>query len=257
MTTTYGVDTYHLNIDVGDSTVVCLRTPANPPKGTRCTLLKAVLIDGGMPTGTSARILQQFVTELKEIYAVEPPNYPGGAPVFDAVVITHWDHDHYGGIISFIIADLADKANTTGRCTFFRYDAKTNDPLTYMYLPYMKATRPNQKDSQPEFQENSTTHNLDFKYAVKGSGEKLAPNLCLLKYGAQAVLGVDFFTNKQVALSALTGGTDSVDWDPVTQYPTPTSLLKASGLADGFPGLFCIGGHSYFCNFAFRTNMQV
>lgn len=78
---------YHLNIGVGDCTIVVELDEARNPK----TL---VLIDGGTFNDGAAMIKAWITGWVLGEYRV----YETGAkkPVFGRIVITHWDEDHYG-----------------------------------------------------------------------------------------------------------------------------------------------------------------
>jgi glyoxylase-like metal-dependent hydrolase (beta-lactamase superfamily II) len=97
MTSPLYVDTIHLNVGVGDCSIVCKlrRGEGEEPKP---VLVTAVLIDGGRAKAGNV-ILQCLTEQIPRLYDLTEM---GNEVKLTAVVITHWDDDYYGGIISLI-----------------------------------------------------------------------------------------------------------------------------------------------------------
>lgn len=112
------VDTIHLNIGIGDCSIVCKTQP--PPSSSTTSigkpqLLSAVLIDGGFQA--SADLIQKCIQTQLDGTGTNSGLYdlslmPGSVVKFDSVVITHWDQDHWGGLINLICDDLKTQLNT-------------------------------------------------------------------------------------------------------------------------------------------------
>jgi hypothetical protein len=107
----YRVDSYHINIGVGDAAIHVLAKPNinNPAILPEC--VKVVWIDAGKRGGSS-----KVITTLESI----EPLYQARAGGFkiDVVIVTHWDGDHYGGFNSFM-------EQTAMVDTYFRFGADT------------------------------------------------------------------------------------------------------------------------------------
>lgn len=99
--TTYEVHSYHLNIGVGDCAVhLLVNTTANAKD-----IVASVLIDGGVKA--SGTIIRDFC----DSFGTGPiPRYTQRANnanvngvmqnlAFSAIIVTHWDKDHFGGIV--------------------------------------------------------------------------------------------------------------------------------------------------------------
>lgn len=155
----YRVDSIHLNIGVGDSAIHLLVkyhdewAPEGPPsKKVRAkpTIFRACLIDGG--EGCSFQKIDNAIKKIEEIYRL-PPNQE--SLKFDSVVITHWDTDHYKGIVDLVNDKLTEEINKLlktkkkkrGQLTseekegiqvpFFKYGgAGRSSPQTTFYAPY-------------------------------------------------------------------------------------------------------------------------
>ncbi|KAK6510291.1 hypothetical protein TWF481_005008 [Arthrobotrys musiformis] len=163
----YRVHTFHLNINEGDSAIHILAERADVT-GKR-TIKRAVLVDGGREAYSST--ISECWTMIRKGLG-----YGGtGAdhPCFDAIVITHWDGDHYRGVIRAIEMDAIKQSldyinankitissnkqlqtlfdNGAVKSTFLRYntdDPSTNIyyPTTNIYLPYFTRKKAEAKD---------------------------------------------------------------------------------------------------------------
>lgn len=133
-TVTYPVDYYQVNIGVGDCEIILLlEDPGSPTLP--ANLLRAVLIDGGQDGGRITNI-QATIRVIEDKYSLK-----AGSLKFDAMVITHWDTDHYVGILKMLTNDLDVQlaAGVSGtsplQVSFLKYDDAGN-PLSVLYIPY-------------------------------------------------------------------------------------------------------------------------
>lgn len=106
------VDVYHLNIGTGDAAIYYL--VQHPPPNLKIAnpgilpyIHRACLIDGGKAAGATQ--ILNFLLKVSERYQFSKSQ--GGRtnllfPPFDAIVITHWDNDHYGGVLDLISGDV-------------------------------------------------------------------------------------------------------------------------------------------------------
>ncbi|KAF3920981.1 hypothetical protein ABW20_dc0103144 [Dactylellina cionopaga] len=146
----YRVHSFHLNINEGDSAVHLLVDGTDEDEN-QWKILKAVLIDGGRPK--FAYVIRDFRYYVNNQLNTK---YIGGFQSFDAIVITHWDGDHYQGVLSLLESDIQTQIdnyvfnnpnnitdettfqtllnNYTIRSSFIKYGL--NGPLTNIYLPY-------------------------------------------------------------------------------------------------------------------------
>ena len=168
---TYNVQSYFINVHAGDAAVHVLKYGNN--------ILSTLLIDAGKGTETGLYVLKEWIynEELK----------------FDAVVITHWDSDHYKGLVNLFQLEFDEYSGDPAkwRPSFFKYDAKSGAPQTRFYCPYFD-TQPFAECKKPFklLQSDSTQTILNLKFqgwnAVKGIAQLCTGDL----------LGQDFFNLK-------------------------------------------------------------
>lgn len=105
------VHSWHINIGVGDGAIhLLVDEKATLPATTAVKPLvkKAVLIDGG----DSAHSLQQLKLTIARIEAeYDFPAEDAKQLKFDAILITHWDLDHWYGIHQLLLEDLEATLN--------------------------------------------------------------------------------------------------------------------------------------------------
>ncbi|KAI1161146.1 hypothetical protein F5B18DRAFT_674876 [Nemania serpens] len=155
--TDYAIDSYFLNVENGDSAVHVLYSNT----GGLFKFEAAVLIDGGQ--ARFADPVHQFLVDLRDTYYEFR---------LTAVVITHWDNDHYGGIMTSL--------QNGNLHNFF-------GPDTVIYFP-------------------ATDHNTKltaFGFTLDQNHHLLYNNVFLaqVKLGIQA-LGVDVFSGQSQVVAA-------------------------------------------------------
>ncbi|KAF2737785.1 hypothetical protein EJ04DRAFT_86896 [Polyplosphaeria fusca] len=92
------VHSFHVNIDVGDCAIHLLVDQAAKP---RPQIRKAVLIDGGKASKVQA--IKNVIAEIEARYQVPV----GDANLkFDSVIMTHWDIDHWEGVMELLAEDF-------------------------------------------------------------------------------------------------------------------------------------------------------
>ena len=234
MSVTYPIDYYQVNIGVGDCEIILL-VKDTPPSTTE--ILKAVIIDGGKSAGRITNI-EQVIRSIGTIYKLAE------GLKFDAVVITHWDADHYMGILTAMIVDLdkqedKDKGGTKPlKVSFLKY--KDNDLISILYVPYKPLPK-------------------DLKYPVKFDGEEFGfdsdrkRRVCrviadmdtiatdLLKGHPKPFNSADTHDSRLIGRELFSG--DSVV--AAKSANSPDQLLDAyktnpKGYKGDIPGLFCV-----------------
>ncbi|KAF5980594.1 hypothetical protein FCOIX_4735 [Fusarium coicis] len=85
----YAVVSYFINVGQGDSAVHVLRSKHSSH------VTAAVLIDGGRPQAAVA--ISTAIARIR--------NEINNQFVFKSIVVTHWDHDHYGGVMVMLYQD--------------------------------------------------------------------------------------------------------------------------------------------------------
>ncbi|KAJ8122927.1 hypothetical protein ONZ43_g1001 [Nemania bipapillata] len=124
MAPTWSIHSFHISVPVGDAAIhlLCDTTPA---QGGKPEVHSAVLIDGGKPQEKGAEAIKGVIRYVNDKYAFTEsfadPFAPEGAQPpfprslrFDSIVITHWDEDHYLGVLG-LLADGFDLSFTKGK----------------------------------------------------------------------------------------------------------------------------------------------
>lgn len=232
--TTYGIDSFHISVGAGDAAIHVLI--AIPPMGSP-TFDRAILIDGGDDQmAVTSIIMTMRQIEIKYGMVV-------GSLKFDTIIITHWDTDHFGGIVRMISGDIKDQETRTPgtkvtQISFMKYNGPT--PATVLYVPGWEKgedkgvgkrnrgtpalefgiNKPPQVPGQPEVEF------LDFNRAPKVRPAVLTTKICVLRQ--DNLLGVNFLTNAVV--------------DPKTPFHgTPKELVALNRPGTpGMPGIYCV-----------------
>lgn len=109
MTAQYSLDHYHFNVGQGDGAIHILSRKPAAGSTDKPTILHACLIDGG--TGKPKDMIlevQDFIREhYKDIYKPygDDPDY---VLKFDSIVISHWDDDHYSGVLQLLMMEFME-----------------------------------------------------------------------------------------------------------------------------------------------------
>lgn len=109
MTAKYSLDHYHFNVGQGDGAIHILSLQPPPGSTDKPTILQASLLDGG--TGKGKDMIEDVQGFIREHYKKFYKPY-GDAPdyvlKFDSLVISHWDDDHYSGVLQLVLMDFMD-----------------------------------------------------------------------------------------------------------------------------------------------------
>jgi len=113
----YWIRVYHLNIGIGDSgLIVVLKGDRSDP-----TLAACVLIDGGKASAWRQKILPRIELIKKDLKLDELR--------FSAIVLTHLDEDHWGGLNTFL--SIAYNADNPDSKDFRQYLTFNNKPTRF------------------------------------------------------------------------------------------------------------------------------
>jgi hypothetical protein len=251
MSAIYYVDTIHLNVGVGDCSIVCKLQHVTGVNA-KPILISAVLIDGGYQS--AAAVIKQCLTvQIPQRYDVTAM---GGKVILTAVVITHWDGDHYGGVINLIRTDLMEqiKGKTKDeikslRCSFFSQSPTTPDLVfTTLYVPYWEVAADEGVKSTPLDRMRKNTvepspgvgDTLDFKLLKPESGYKdsWVTGLCRLRSSSKQNLGANLFVGRGPGLDKDLTSPFKLATE-LTKTIDPDTKVPALGLDE--PGLVCVG----------------
>ncbi|KAK6499507.1 hypothetical protein TWF506_004137 [Arthrobotrys conoides] len=280
----YRVHSFHLNINEGDSAIhILVQHVGIGTKDAVSVIKSAVLVDGGRES--YADNIPQCWRMINQSLGYEPSH--DESPYFDAIVITHWDGDHYRGVIQAIAADARSQiveyvgknkkripADSKAlqklfddgiiKMSFIRYD-KDDVPTTQIYLPYFTL-----KDSVVKGSSGTVFATIPRKNTYNATGQRpddvwtLQPNIRLGKVMVQQAIDVNFTVKGEVVtfwanvtIGILRTGQELVGRDLFTdemvispdQAESPQDVANALKAAgQNRPVMFCIAADSYFCD---------
>jgi hypothetical protein len=221
------VHSLHVCVGEGDCAIHLL---VDDDKGSE--VKAAVLIDGGIKHGEvgpkshepTVKIelldhpLQRTMEWIKKNYTWSD----SGELKFNAIVITHWDEDHYSGITQ-VLRKAVQKTTGPAQIPWLKWGSK-GEPETVLYFPA--------EGLKGSVTEDYTVKTKEKTVAVKYKDEKnknqsyeFAEFRKALKTDPWPVLGVELFHNK------------SLDAEHKGAL-TPSGLIKAHGNLQ--PGLYCV-----------------
>ena len=164
------VDSYFINVGLGDGAIHILFNEATKQ------IHKSILIDGGLFSGATQ--VKHAITKLEDNYGMKDTT----RLVFDAVVVTHWDEDHFQGTMEMLRQGCYGLP-AKSRCTHV-----LNKKTTF-YCP--EKSRTNAKDSLYVFKKDDNDE--EWVGIREEEGSDNITTLCKVVSG-KACLGIDFFT---------------------------------------------------------------
>lgn len=260
MAATYSVDSLHINIAAGDSAIhLLIQTTGTKPDGSgnpvdplKPWVVSAILIDGGDSSHGTPFNVQKLIQQLPGSYefsSAATALFPAGRTVFDSVILTHWDKDHYRGLAKILNYDvvntvtLAASANVSItaddiQISFFKYNgAGQTDPQTVFYCPNWLCLGSDTGDNKNYLR----GHSNDFDQMTTGQVSYLSLKLQkgsktgTIKTVTQAakldytgLLGMEFFSRQKLSSS------------DVLLCTSPTLLVQKHNLKQGLPGAYCV-----------------
>ncbi|OTA02213.1 hypothetical protein A9Z42_0025490 [Trichoderma parareesei] len=258
--TKYRVDSFHVAISLGDSAIHLLVDVTDvTAKDPKPKVLSAVLIDGGedqpgrhkdsgdtkhtrqkkMPIYTAMRWIENnYIIDGKEVDKIK-------RLAFDTIIITHWDKDHYHGIVEILQNGATTEDKTEQLDTILKWNIDET-PATHFYCSVKtawertKSKKANGMNNSFRVDDADNTISIKFKKDGKEDWAKFAKFHAADK-GTDDVLGVDFFKN-DAAIMPGSDGTPLVD------------LLKAKKLEAGRPAMLCIAANER--HFASKTEIS-
>ena len=208
------------------------------------------MIDGGDGGDIRIKNIRRVMERIEERYKL-----PKGHFKLDAMVITHWDHDHYFGLLKLLEGNLDEAAKKSIGSTsllkvsFLRYDDKTGDPQSILYIPYPEQVGGYTIVYSPPPPPLPPTSPWEFGFTtpdgrrtrickyladmplkqdsiLKGSPKMLAIG------DTSELIGRNFFTNEKPALAQVLSASD------------PKALADAHTAT--MPGLYCVAANNRY-----------
>lgn len=192
------VFSHHVNVGAGDCSIhVVVLYPDN--RASKC-----VLIDGGSwkyrLNSSKTKIQDPRPIDRAVQWLSTQYQWDDGCQ-FDTIIISHWDEDHWGGVLQTISEDIAMSSNQ--RAPYLKYHPD-GTPATMLYCPNWSFQSRPRVNGAPV---GKIDRHGSFAYInTKWSSKKDAPNwvpFCQFRTAQDAlgdVLGVDFFTNAKPSM---------------------------------------------------------
>lgn len=112
------VESFHINVGAGDGAIHLLtrdadpapppntdpNVPPPPPHDDRRVVVQAFLIDGGVAACLPK--INKTINRIEDLYKCPCPYKTGNYLMFDGFIISHWDRDHFGGVIKWLYEEL-------------------------------------------------------------------------------------------------------------------------------------------------------
>ncbi|RBA19810.1 hypothetical protein FPRO05_09110 [Fusarium proliferatum] len=198
------VHSFHINVGAGDS-AIHIRAKASfaqPDASPTYEYDRVVLIDGGDGNHDGCTRIQKLLSTLPSVYENKPV-----APMLqlDAIVVTHWDTDHWAGISRLMI----NNQSTNGKIPFLK---SKNEGLTTIYAP--DANFPNGCQFKLE---KGTPPTISL-----GKSKK-----CAKFYHGKTLIGADFFE-------------DFVPGEKTLPVGGAKGLYSTKGKGYEKPAMFCV-----------------
>ncbi|KAF5644976.1 transcriptional activator srcap [Fusarium tjaetaba] len=224
---TYRVDTFQIALGVvGDSAIhLLIKEPSE--------VVWAMLVDGGDSGGEEKiRDTMAWIEQSTKynIYQKTQPRLQ-----FDAVVITHWDKDHWTGVLN-LMKQAYEKQPLERKLPFFKYDEETMgdaSPLTIIYCPeegfLSKSTL--RFDPKPP---NANPVDVNFRFGkneiLRACRLRMEPKKVPTQGPVSTLLGTNLITGKDI--------------EPISNVQninSPRALLLANPPDQRQPGIYIIG----------------
>ncbi|CVL11705.1 hypothetical protein FPRO06_13012 [Fusarium proliferatum] len=195
------VESFHLNVGAGDGAIHLLTCdPLDiAVYGNRRAVLQAYMVDGGKDAAMEK--IAKVISRIEIAYHC--PNDHSKTKdhlQFDGFIITHWDRDHYGGLIAWL-----KKQIHKGKIHRAHYE--NNQPTTYAYSPWEWPS-----DSGFEIGANG---NLDLNVLFG------AKNLLKVRTNADKLLGRNIFRYKSESPKWLSGGAGFANLEALLTFGNP------------------------------------
>ncbi|KAF3155393.1 hypothetical protein TWF751_003250 [Orbilia oligospora] len=258
----YTVDSYHINIGAGDAAIhVWTYGPIHPPKGAagkkfKRQAVRVIFVDGGTVAGTTGNkdTIDKTILEIQARYEWPRSNILK----FDAFVVTHWDADHYQGIVRYLVGDVQRTLRPTpapARLQRAYFDDRGN-PLSYFFAPYLYERPKKTEDAwgYDNLKQKASSLRIAISKTLRRNKEDKdlldiysenawATKMLKIRIGPLHLLGRNLFrdSDKQVSQDEYTE-IESLDDLIKKAYNPPACHMKLSKAdqPEKIPGFYCI-----------------
>ncbi|UKZ65106.1 uncharacterized protein TrAtP1_006306 [Trichoderma atroviride] len=178
------VESYHINVGLGDSAIHVLATKGNGSQQPK--IVAAVLVDGGLARDAAAQNISATIEDIESRYEIELLQ-------FRSVVVTHWDADHWKGINKLLENEYPKHFDKNGRYNRFFHKKPVE---TTVYAPSLWAGSKPQKDTgEPVKKVKTEEQGITILKVDNGSCFSFRGVRQANAMVGSSIIGYDFFTN--------------------------------------------------------------
>ncbi|KAK4180611.1 hypothetical protein QBC36DRAFT_353904 [Triangularia setosa] len=245
----YRVDSFHINVDAGDSAIHILSEP--DPKGGKRKVRKAIFIDGGKSEESTWRAtISDTIQDIETKFECQGPEKLGKGNTerkmlkFDAFVVTHWDADHYEGIMDYLSNNLAEMTFKNKKKEDIKlwklqraFYLPGGNPLSVFFAPDTSGITSKNRESFEIVDGGNSTKNLTI---YRGKKQKDAEHALMLRATTEDLLGRNFFDSREIGWQL--GDKEPKDIDSIKELLKingPRLLPKPSNDYP-IPGMYCV-----------------
>ncbi|KAF7563164.1 hypothetical protein G7046_g951 [Stylonectria norvegica] len=246
----YEVRSLYANVGCGDAAIHCLFED-------EYTIVSAVLIDGGsnmsktIDTGDGyqknpiIRMLAWINAQGYKFLEDADRTITYDCLKFSTIIITHWDEDHYNGLVSALQLGYTERANTPP-ISWLKWAPDNKTPRTALYCPNVSSYRgsmvSNKDKRNGPHEKLFALEDDETIIAFKIAKIKKYINFATFSHAELdrfAVLGVDFFSNNKMPPSP-TRPTDRYTATQMMDENKPRPY-KDTGEYPDRPGMYGVG----------------
>ena len=278
MSKVLGVASFFIDVPNGDAAIHLLYS-TDGPQATK-KVERAIMVDGGAQLDWHAEKCDQSVyrtiREIEDEYECQSEEIQGGTEPqtsrrkglqFDAFVVTHWDHDHYQGLMWFLHQSMKESEHVGLSRAIYAPGNGPAIPLSTFYAPNWKSNYIEPKGGPSQFpwalldffrtpyDANDTKHfgnqlpsdacmAINIGSQSPKSAQDWYPNLLRMRIGTANLLGRNFFSREDPPPNVRNSPNLST---LLNHYDTWASMYPdIVGVADNakIPGFFCVAANT-------------
>lgn len=266
----YHVDSYHINVEMGDGAIHLLLQLTEPDGDflVPARVLSAVLIDGGHNRHAGLQNLKDTIQTIIDLGYDDKDGNPidnrdeSHCLKFDAIIVTHWDQDHWYGMVRLFMDDVVAQIDA-GRpvdeveCRYLRYNGPpgvgTGDPESVLYVPYWDFTpgtaTSEEKGAYEGFSNLTGVGPAPSQFSIcdfdveehdGGIGRGIIPNFLKVRiHTTWSFLGTDFFSGDEINPAQVPNIAH-----PQQLITQPVHHTRINGQMR--PGMYCIAAYRQY-----------
>lgn len=227
----YQFDSFHVNVGSGDGAIHILSSPL---LNGRRKVERAFFIDGGR---TSAKDnINTTILWIQENFFCPNPYNDDSFLMFDAFVITHWDGDHYDGVIAFLKDELRHRDDWQGpeayyiRRAWYEWPSKAGDPKQPQGVIYTPWT----------WQGGNGFSVIDNHLGQESLFGVNSKNLLVVRTNFKNLLGRNFLVQDQQGGTPLDLNNMKTLPDLLKMNPVQNPVQGVGENFDSWPAMYCI-----------------